>query len=89
MGQFGQRLLGASGRVGAGRTTRAQAHSDLELAELAGWAFFPHGALVGYPVGRFRVGKFGTVCAGQSGLIVASPSPLPLEEKLADEHHEF
>ena len=84
MGQFGQRLLGASGRVRAGRTTRAQTHSDLEL-ELAGWAFFPHGALVGYPVGRFD--KFGTVCAGQSGLIVASP--LPLEEKLADEHHEF
>ncbi len=87
MGQFGQRLLGASGRVRAGRTTRAQTHSDLELAELAGWAFFPYWALVGFkfPVGRF--GKFGTVCAGQSGLIVASP--LPLEEKLAGEHHEF
>ncbi len=61
LGQFGQRLLGASGRVRAGRTTRAQAHSDLELAELAGWAFFPHGALVGYPapaVGSLRFGKF-------------------------------
>ncbi len=91
MGQFGQpeRLLGASGRVGAGRATRAQAHSDLELvlSSLAG-RFFLMGPWLGTRLAGSESASFqGAVCAGQSGLIVASP--LPLEEKLANEHHEL